>query len=147
MATSAAHGSNFELAGVPAEYLDAFWPHVGGYLERALQYNHDGLTLADVHAAILARDMQLWVMHEGGRLTGAGVTEIYQTRHHKICRYVLLGGAGGLRWTGFHYQIKAWARERGCDRLEAYCRTGMARVCERVGFRKAYDVIIDEIGD
>jgi hypothetical protein len=118
------------LDGVPAAAVPLLWPCARRFVERALDEGGGHLLAEDVLAALLRREMQLWVLRRDGSVVGALVTEIVRWPRRSVCRLALAGAEDGLReeWLSWRGLIERWARAEGCDAMEIYGRPGWARI-------------------
>lgn len=107
------------------------------HVERALKYQ-DSHELIDVARAIASEQAQLW----RGRKSEI-VTEIRQYPKAKVCRIWLAGGDMNELVNEMLPDVEAWAKARGCGRVEICGRKGWKRVLK--GYREPYAVLTKEI--
>ena len=132
-----------ELIGVPYSSIDDIWGEVKPMLAKGIAHGDGELDLDDIHRLLIERSMQLWVVYNSDedQIAMAGVTEIVSYPKSKICRAVVLGGDGVDRWLSHIAGIEEWAKSKGCDKLEAYGRRGLAKKMEQIGYNNKYVVI------
>ncbi len=89
----------------------------------------------DIERAILVRDYQLWPLLDDGECVAAVVTEIAGYPRLRALRLIGCAGRDRDAWLGLHRHIVRWARDQGCERMEALCRPGWARALAPLGYR------------
>lgn len=119
------------VEGVRAAAVPKVWREVRPFIERALAEGAGHFAPEDIRAALLRRDMQLWIVRRPDRsAAGALVTEIVAYPRLKVCRLVLAAAADGGRedWLPWRRFVEDWARVQGCQAMELYGRPGWARI-------------------
>lgn len=118
------------LLAVPPDVVPAFWQLVVPDLGKAIAHADGRYALEDVLAALLARDMQLWIAVDSRSMAIAAVcvTEIVNYPQEKRCGLVFCAGRSVERWIRHLDEIEAWAREQECDALELQGRPGWERL-------------------
>lgn len=118
------------ICAIPPGAVDAVWPDALPYLARALADDLGHFTADDVKALLQARRQQLWLLEDGGKCTGAVVTEVAIWPRCKVARIVLAAADDGYRneWLPLRPVIEDWARAEGCTVMEVYGRPGWERV-------------------
>lgn len=102
-------------------------------------------TVADYKAKCLSRDAQLWMIVEGNRAVGCGVTEVYDTPKGLTCAVPVLAADDFAFLEALFETLEAWARAEGCVRLEGYGRFGWVRALKAAGWRPIAAVIEKDI--
>ena len=128
--------------GVPFDMIDDFWTQVSPFIEMALEHGHGEFEVDDIYEACLEKDMQLWVIYEQPehKIVLAVVTQIINYPKTKVCRIVTLGGESDLLWENKLFILEEWAKENGCVRVETFCRDGLQRKLNRLGYKKLYNL-------
>lgn len=117
------------------------WKFAEPYIKRALDHTHGEISHLDLLVRCLERDIQLWMIYDGQRIVGAGTTEIVLYPRMKVCRIITLAGAEFDEWAGYAQDvIGAWAKEQGCEAMEAYTRKGFVPKLQKLGFKHKYSV-------
>lgn len=128
---------------VSSENVEGLWHLVAGFLQIAVDKAYGELTLADAKAACLSGDMQLWVVFtQEAAFLGAAVTQVVEYPQLRAMRIVLLGGKKFDEWKALlDATLAEAARKIGCNRMEAFGRTGFVRSLQGVGYVKLYTAI------
>ena len=132
------------FAGIGDDMAEAMWPKVEPLIQDALAHANGELNSDDMKKAILARDMQLFVLYnpDSREVEVAGVTEIINYPRKKVCRVVAMGGGPLEAWNQGIEEVQKWAYEFGCDGMEAFARPGVEKIMgKNFGYRKYYSVI------
>jgi hypothetical protein len=118
------------LLGIPPDVVPAFWQIAAPLIGRAIEHADGRYEIADVLAAVLARDMQLWIAVDARSMAveAACVTEIVAYPREKRCGLVFCAGREADRWIRHLPEIADWAREQGCAALELQGRPGWERL-------------------
>lgn len=108
------------------------WPHVRGHIDRALRRDGSGrYEPADVQAALLRGDAQLWVAWNTDTKTAdaAIVTEIIDYPRLRELRIWLIGGGDMKAWVyEARDMLEAYARAYGCRYICGAMRKGWLRI-------------------
>lgn len=134
------------VQGVPAQQAQLWWPQVAHWCEAALSHGGDLLNLEDLKAAVAARDMQLWVVHEGEQLLAVCVTEIRRWPRCSVLTAIVVGGEQMPRWVrGLDDVLTRYARANGCAVLDAHGRKGWTKTLRSLGWRDCAVTFAKEI--
>ncbi len=135
--------ADIQLIGVPNSSIPDVWEDVKPMLEKGISHGDGELDVNDILKFLLDRTMQLWVLYnyDESVIVMAGVTELVTYPRAKICRAVVLGGDSLSDWIEHIKGIEAWAKSKGCDKVEAYGRRGLAKKMEAIGYSNKYVVI------
>lgn len=114
------------IAGIPHDQIDQWWPLVEPFVARGLEYADGKFTTDDIREALKTRDMQLWIANT---LDSIGITQVVIYPRKKVCLVVMVAGSYLDRWVDeMETTFVAWAKERGCHSIEAFCRPGWEKV-------------------
>lgn len=134
--------NTYQVRGIPATYIEHFWHFGVPYIKRALDHTYGEITHEDLKGMCLERDAQLWLAYKEGKIIGAGVTQIVIYPQMKVCRIITLAGTEFDGWKHVADQmITMWAREQGCDALEALTRKGFVPKLQEMDFKYKYAVL------
>ena len=136
-----------DLIPIPSSAAPDVVTHAAADIERALRRGGD-FDLDDVRAKVATRDWQLWVPTVDGHAAGIVITHIAQRPKAKVAEILLLAGRDARKWMPeAEKMVEAWARELGCDAMEAAGRTGWERRMEPHGWQRQAVVIRKELGN
>lgn len=136
----------YRVRGIPANMIDRFWPMAEPYIKRALDHTSGEFSPADIKAYCKDRIIQLWLVSENERIIAACTTEIINYPQRKHCRVVTLAGSKAVEWTQLlDVVLLEWAKQQGCDAMEAFVRKGYVPVLEKYGYKHQYSVVCKEI--
>jgi hypothetical protein len=118
--------------------VPSLWPYAARFIEMADEKVHfeNKADLKEVLPGLLDGTKQLWILHRGQEMIGAGVTEIHQYPKKKICRVVALGSEPNTmpEWFAQWSRITEWARAQRCEGFEIIGRRGWVRRTASLGF-------------
>ena len=120
---------------VPAAYLERAWPLLVGFVEAAARENAHLIGSDAYRDRIAARDMQLWAIRKGNETVGALITEVYDSQAGRTCGIPICSGRNMTEWLHLLEELRVWARENGCVRMECNGRAGWERALKRFGWR------------
>ena len=127
--------------GVLSDQLDKVWDTVRPQIQRALDQDHNRVTISTVYKNIKTKSQQLWIADEG--LFIVYVTTIIIFDNAKQLRILYCGGDSGNISNDQIKQIfdtfKSYAKSHGCTELEIWGRDGWLRVCPEL--KKDYTVM------
>lgn len=133
----------FLMQGIPSHAVPHFWQFALPYVKRALDHASGELTPEDIKQGCLSRGIQLWLISREKRIFGAITTEIVVYPQRKHCRVITLAGSDFDSWVHVaDATLCAWAKEQGCDALEAYVRKGFVNRLSALRFRHKYSVVV-----
>jgi hypothetical protein len=130
-----------KAVGVLSHLTPKAWPLVEGWIRSALERAKADCTAEDVREQLADTRMQLWLAWDGDHAKGCCITELVSTARGLCCNLVVVAGVDFKAWRPLIESIKAWAREKGCARLEASGRAGWERLVADDGWRKTRVVI------
>lgn len=132
--------SSADLYGIPIDQLDEWWPHVKGYLQKAVDKADGKWSIEAIYQKLLTKDMQLWVACTDS-IHAAGITQVFDFPCVKVCFLLFLGGEDMPIWENTIDTLERVAIEWGCDYLEIQGREGWVRVLKAKGYEKTYSVL------
>lgn len=130
------------IGGIPSDDIDKLWEAVAPMLAEALKYDNSGMRLKDLKEELDADQMQLWIVADDV-IRCAAVTKIANSLYGThFARILFLAGDHIDEWLGELLTIiEKWAKEHGCDVIEAVGRKGWERVGKKFNYRHSYTVI------
>ena len=110
------------------EDVEAVWPSVEGFLERAFATTKK-LDSADAYCMAMGGEVQLWVGFGQEGLVGAALTAIETyTNGYRVVTFLAMGGEGFKKWDRqLLGAVEAFGKENGCDAVEIQGRKGWGR--------------------
>lgn len=125
--------------------LASAWPILAPMLARVVERGHGEYTLRDVAVRVASEAWQLWTVVDSEQPVAAVVTELVQYPAKKIARVIMLGGQDFTRWKHLISTLEDWALYHDCVELEAWCRPGMARKVEGIGFAPQHIMMVKSL--
>lgn len=132
----------YTIRGIPNEMVGKVWRWAEPYIQRALDHTFGELSSDNVMKMCMSQDMQLWmVATDGGRVVGAGSTQLIYYPQMKVCRIVTLAGSEFDAWREMaHDSIEMWAKHMECEAIECYVRKGFMPKLQSMGYKHRYSV-------
>lgn len=117
------------IVGIAPSEIDAYWPTVLPFIERALAESGSLYSADAVRDAATKSHVQIWVIADfGDKIVGIGVTEVVNyASGRKVAWIFALAGAGFDGWSHHIETIEAWSKSLGCDSLRIMGRAGWVR--------------------
>lgn len=131
-----------EVSIVPTEHIDTFWRQIEPLLKPAADRSHGRYLVEDIYDSIIQYDSQCWVAHHSGIIVGAAVSHQVFYPRKTVLVVAFWGGAEPLEDWGEALLniIQRYAKEIGCDAVEAQARMGWSKRIKDYGYKKAFDV-------
>jgi hypothetical protein len=130
-----------QVSLVPPELAEGLWPRIFPHLSRAAEYTYGRYEPEDIFDAVVSGEVHLWVVLDDEDIIGVTVTRLWQYPRKKCLDLVFLAGNGGFSWKDEMLSVlQSWARDNGCDVIEASGRTGLARAFKDDGYRVLWQV-------
>ena len=131
------------LIAVRPDLVGKAWPLVETWIAKALIRGRGDVGADFVRGHLERGGMLLWLVwdDETNRAIGCCVTELADSVRGKCCNLVVISGAQFRRWKHLVDVVKAYAKEKGCTRLESGGRIGMVRYLKTEGWRPVRTVI------
>ncbi len=141
----------YGMTWVPYGNLTAILPQLVPYLRKSELVSHGRSSIDDIVRYLYTGQMLLWVIYEEGteKPVAYVVTEVKQYPQQKmlVWQYVasdegILDGVEELT----HKTIESFAKDVGCNGLEAVGRFGWKRMTKNFGY-KSYAVLYEKFFD
>ena len=130
------------VRGIPHWEVDFLWVTIEPMIEKALKRGLGEWAAADIRAALLNRDMQLFAAYRDSKIQAVMVTQILSYPQMKVCDLVLCGGEGLGFWKDNISDVEAWASQQGCRMARLFGRRGWIKA---LNWQEAYTVIYKEL--
>lgn len=126
-----------EVSLVPTQFVDSCWKDVEEFLNKAAKYTHGRYEVDDIYDSLKEYDHQLWVAIDTGKIVGAVVTNVV---HYPKRKYLVMSFCGGNNlkdWKDPMLKLlQRFAKDIGCDGIEATARQGWAKVFQNDGYKQ-----------
>jgi len=117
-----------ELIPVQSADFPARFDEVREYLQSMADRSHGRMSLQTISESIALRKRQLWIAVDGDDVLAAAVTEILICETGmKICNMVGGSGKRFREWVDMRKELELWAKDAGCQRIQARLRKGWTR--------------------
>jgi len=127
---------------VPPMHIESAWPSLAPLLEPAVERSHGRWSMEHIKEWALFNEKQIWIVFDDSKtIHCVAVTQnvVYPTS--KMLSIEFLGGAGLDTWAFKLLDVlNNWAKDSGCNGIEATARIGFWKWLEKDGFDKAYTV-------
>lgn len=137
-----AHGkqSNYNFTLVPAQHCASIWGEVSGMLKPAVDRSDGRWTIESLFDSLYTGNQSLWVAYDDEKsITCAMTTQIVGYPNSKMLAIQFLGGADYNDWSDDMLSLVTnYAKDCGCDGIEAVARFGFWPLFKRNGFNRAY---------
>jgi hypothetical protein len=123
------------VSAVPAEHVLNVWPKIRDYIAEVVLRTHGRYEVEDVLSQLLDESHLLWIAFEGEHVKGAVVScfQFYPRKKFLSCPFVT--GEDFASWKGPILEVlHSFARDNGCEGIEATGRLGWARVFKDDGY-------------
>jgi hypothetical protein len=117
------------------------WPVIEPLIMAGVEQGHGEFDVENLRQFIRTGAMQVWTIHDGPTVWGVVITELVAFPGYQVLRVVLLAGNSLEQWIHLDAVLESYALRRGCAFIEGWVRPGLAKVLDKHGYRKTYDVI------
>lgn len=130
-----------KLINFDAAQLDVVWPEVAPMLAAALECGDGEIDLSQLRMMVANRQALLILVMEGDRIAGVGAVEFIQYPNYRVANFIATGGKQMMISRQEVDQVRAFMREMGASKMQGFCPDSVARLWERRGARKAYNLM------
>lgn len=125
-----------EVSMVPAEYVDTCWNKIEPFMEKAVEYTYGRYTLNNIYDMAKEGDHQLWVAYDGNDFKAAVLTNLMNYPNRRVLCMGFCGGVELSEWKDPMLSLlRRYAKDMGCDSIEAFGRPGWANVFKNDGYQ------------
>jgi hypothetical protein len=125
-----------EVSMVPAEYVDTCWAKIEPFVEKAAEYTYGRYSASNLYDMVKDGDHQLWVAYDGGDFKGTVLTNVMNYPQRRVLCMGFCGGIELKDWKAPMLDLlKRYAKDMGCDSIEAFGRPGWANVFKNDGYQ------------
>lgn len=127
--------SKVEVSVIPPEHVAAVWPRVEGYIDEVVKQTHGRYLVEDVFAQLIDGSHLLWIAFEGEHVKGAVVSCFQYYPRKKVLSCPFVTGEEFATWKKpILAVLHRFARDNGCEGIEATGRIGWARMFKDDGY-------------
>ncbi|TSP11436.1 hypothetical protein [Cupriavidus campinensis] len=130
-----------KLINFDASKLDAIWPEVSPMLAAALECGDGELDLSQLRMMVANRQAMLILVMENDRIVGVGAVEFIQYPNYRVANFIATGGKQMLISRQEIDQVRLFMKDMGASKMQGFCPDSVARLWERRGARKAYNLM------
>lgn len=121
--------------------LDVVWPEVAPMLSAALECGDGELDLSQLRMMLANRQAMLILVMEGERIVGCGAAEFVQYPNYRAANFIATGGRQMMISRAEVDQVRMFMKDMGASKMQGYCPDSVARLWERRGARKVYNLM------
>lgn len=127
---------------VPPMHIQDAWPSLVDYLEPAVERSNGRWTMDALKMWAFNGEKQIWIIFDDNKtIHCVAVTQNVVYPASRMLSIEFLGGAGLNKWAFKLLDVLgSWAKDSGCNGIEATARIGFWKWLEKDGFDKAYTV-------
>lgn len=126
-----------EVSMVPPQLINTCWKQIEPFMEGAAKYTYGRFTSDDIYDSVTEHDYQLWVAFDGQVMKGAVVTNVMVYPKRKLLCMSFCGGNDLKEWKEPMLSLlQRYAKDMGCDGLEATARAGWAKILLNDGYKQ-----------
>jgi hypothetical protein len=127
---------------IPPAHIESAWPSVEEYLLPAVERSNGRWTMEALKQWALHNEKQVWIVFDDDKtIHCVAVTQNVIYPASRMLSIEFLGGTGLNQWAFKLLDVlNNWAKDSGCNGIEATARIGFWKWLEKDGFDKAYTV-------
>lgn len=126
---------------VPPEYVAQVWPHIAGFIAKALEHSGGDYTLDQVRLQLMHGHWALLVSaDEEGKIYGAMTVSFMNYPNDRVA-FITATGGRGICTADALIQMKTIVASMGATKVQAGARPAMVRMLSRLGFSQRYMVV------
>ena len=127
-----------EVSMIPTEYVDTCWDKVKGFIEKAADSTYGRYSADNLYDMVKEGDHELWVAFDDDGFKGTVLTNIMNYPKRKVLCMGFCGGEKLEEWKDpMLALLRRFAKDMGCDSIEAFGRPGWAKIFKDDGYQAA----------
>jgi hypothetical protein len=124
---------------VPTEYVDTCWSKIEPFIVESVKATEGRNTEEDLYGMAKDPRNNLWVVYDDEEFKGFVLTSINTYPQRKILAMNYCGGTDFKSWkTSIIGTLKQFAKDYGCDSIEAHGRQGWSKVLKDEGYKEKF---------
>ena len=128
-----------EVSLVPTEYVNTCWGKIESFVNDAVEATEGRNTAEDLYQMASNADNTLWIAYDESEFKGFVLTSINTYPYRKILAMNFCGGKEFNSWkTPIIDTLKRFAKDVGCDSIEAYGRKGWEKILKEEGYKSKF---------
>ena len=128
------------LAMWPASLMHKLPDRIVSDILSAMHYSNGERSFSDLIHEIARGEKQIWVHSTDDEFNATVVTQVSQFPSKKTCEILYLGGDKAVEFVTDISAIEDWAREQGCDDIQAIGRRGWVKALAPLGYSERYTI-------
>lgn len=127
---------------VPPIHIQMVWEQVDKLLSPAVETSNGRWTMESIYQAVMSGNKHLWIVfNEDKEIECVAVTSVITYPGKKMLSIDFLGGDKIKKWAFKLLEVlNSFAKDAGCDGIEATARFGFWKWLERDGFEQVCTV-------
>ena len=128
-----------EVSMVPAEYVDTCWSKIEPFVQDAAEATEGRYTVNNLYEMAKEDGHHLWVAYDVPDFKGFVITTVNTYPQRKILSMSFCGGQEFASWkTPIIRTLQRFAKDVGCDSIEAYGRPGWSKILKDEGYKSKF---------
>jgi hypothetical protein len=128
-----------EVSMVPKEYIDTCWDKIEPFMIKAAESTYGRYSADNLYDMVKDGEHQLWVAYDDQTFKGSVLTNIMNYPQRKILCMGFCGGIDFKEWkTPIIDLLKKFAKDTGCDSIEAFGRPGWSKIFKNDGYQSKW---------
>lgn len=127
------------VTGILPEFIDSVWSVVRVHIQKALDRDHNRVSIAYIYDSLKKQEMQMWVCYQGDSITLSVITKIELNNAGKSLRVLFGGGQNIEDCKHIMGVIENYAKHHDCFEVEIAGREGWSRIFK--DYQKDYIVL------
>lgn len=128
-----------EVSMIPTAYVDTCWHKLQGFIEKAAESTYGRYTADNLYDMVKEGEHDLWVAFDDEGFKGTVLTNVMNYPNRKVLCMGFCGGEKLEEWKDpMLALLRRFAKDIGCDSIEAFGRPGWAKIFKDDGYQKKW---------